>query len=179
MRVGDRVVFLPMGGVWGALAWMTGVISKKNKDPVWQYEVQIDYPSLLREPWDFCRNNDEEYSATVSGSGLALLKRFPKTELQKLNGGLGPDGLPKDESFLLAFKITWDAIWVMNHKDLKKYKKELEGLTPKERKPGTVKLYKKIMSELKDSRQYAEKQSEKYRSKLAALVKKKKRKTEV
>lgn len=60
LKKGDRVVFDEMGGIWSPLVTLTGVIKKKNSDPIWMFDVEIDFPHLLGDSTSRPRDVSEE-----------------------------------------------------------------------------------------------------------------------
>ena len=116
LKAGDRVVFLPMGGIWGELQWLTGTIKKKNKDPLWRYDVEIDLPHLLYPGTDHMRKND--YVTCVGPTAIVHLKQMRKEDVPKLNRGNGPDGILPKMSKLCALRRLWYEILAMDEKML-------------------------------------------------------------
>lgn len=124
LKKGDRVVFLPMGGIWSSLQWMTGVIIKKNKDPMWRYDVEIDLPHLLYPDSALMRKND--YVTCVGPTAVVHIKQIRKEDVPKLNRGLGPDSISPKMSKLVALRRLWKEIWKMSWKNFEDARKHLE-----------------------------------------------------
>lgn len=125
LKVGDKVVFLPMGGIWGDLRGLTGTIIKKNKDPMWMFEVEIDTPHLMYAPEDHM-NKKDEFVSVVSPSALILLKEISPEDLPHVNGGLGLGTISKKMSTLVAKRRIWNKILEMDEKALKHSKSHIE-----------------------------------------------------
>jgi hypothetical protein len=117
LKAGDRVVFLPMGGIWGELRWLTGTIKKKNKDPVWRYDVEIDLPHLLYPGVDHVRGDD--FITCVGPTAVVALDEIFKEDIPKLNRGHGPDGILPSMSKLCALRRLWSQMLAMDEKQVK------------------------------------------------------------
>jgi len=117
LKVGDRVVFLPMGGIWGELQWLTGTIKKKNKDPLWRYDVEIDLPHLLYPGVDHMREND--FVTCVGPTAIVSLSNIHEQSSQYLNRGNGPDGVLPKMSKLCALRRLWYGMLAMDEKQVK------------------------------------------------------------
>lgn len=143
LKVGDRVVFLPMGGIWGGLQWMTGVIIKKNKDPMWRFDVEIDLPHLLYPDTSHMRKND--FITCVGPTALVKVEQIRKEDVPKLNNGLGPDGIIPKMSKLVALRLLWKKILEMDEKELKSQKEaQQKGWTDSWWKSGVSRAQKRI-----------------------------------
>lgn len=112
LRVGSKVAFLPMGGIWHELAWKTGVIIKTNKDPMWRYDVEIDMPHLLFPGTDHMRNND--FITCVGPTAILSLNKISKEDIPKLNNGLGLCGIDPKMSKLVQLRKIWLEILKMD-----------------------------------------------------------------
>lgn len=117
LKAGDRVVFLPMGGIWYGLRGLTGVVKKKNKDPIWRYDVEIDLPHLLYPDANHMQAND--FITCVGPDALVALKTVPKSQIPELNRGLGIATILPKMSYLVAHKRLWLEILKMSEKSLR------------------------------------------------------------
>jgi hypothetical protein len=117
LKVGDRVAFLPMGGIWGELEGLTGIIKKKNKDPMWRYDVEIDLPHLLYPGADHMRKND--FVTCVGPTAIVSLKQLRKETVPRLNRGIGVVSILPKMSKLCALRRLWYGMQAMDEKQVK------------------------------------------------------------
>ena len=127
LKVGDHVVFLPMGGIWGELASMTGHIVKKNRDPIWRYDVEIEFPHLLYVgSTHHMQKND--FITTVGPTGIekitpSILKDWGRSVEAKLNQGEGVAPTSPVLSKHAALRALWKEIRAMDEKQLEMAKR--------------------------------------------------------
>ena len=143
LKVGDRVVFLPMGGIWRELMWLTGTIVKKNKDPMWMFDVEIDLPHLLSPTAHHMKKND--FITCVGPTAIVHINQIHEKDISKLNNGLGPDGIVQKMSKLVALRLLWKEILEMDKREMESQKEAQEkGWTGSWWKNGVARSQKKL-----------------------------------
>lgn len=166
LGIGDRVVFLPMGGIWGELQWLTGTIKKKNKDPMWRYDVEIDLPHLLYPGADHLRKND--FITCVGPTAIVSLSSIHEQSSQYLNNGNGPDGILPKMSKLCALRRLWYGMQAMDEKQVKDCTEYLSKYPSGE----STGFFKSQLKHSKAGIEWAHKRINEYTEKIEKLKKK-------
>lgn len=153
LKVGDLVVFAPMGGIWGDLCSLTGTILKKNKDPIWRYDVEVQFPHLLYDPTCHTKKGTDDFITTVGPTAVQrlspkILKTLKPETMAKLNKGSGLVPTSPEMSKHVTLRQLWLRIREMDEEQMEKYSDRDWFQPQKKRTESDIKYATKRMAAL-------------------------------